>query len=105
MMRTPESAHWRVSSKALRNAVHLPARADNKVVSNPDPSSNERRERHSDQHLRPTSDRTKAIFVAFLFAVVVLGYLLLTKLADDSGAEHCMMEHRKNCGAIEWPSK
>jgi hypothetical protein len=76
-------------------------------VSNPDPSStsNERLERHSDQHARPTSDRAKAIFVAFLFAIVVVGYLLMTKLADDSDAEHCMMGHRKNCGAIEWPSK
>jgi hypothetical protein len=109
MMRTSESGRdpRRVYFKALRDAVHLPARADNKVVSNPDPSStsNERRERLSDQHVRPTSDRAKAIFVAFLFAIVVLGYLLMTKLADDSGAEHCMMEHRKNCDAIEWPSK
>jgi uncharacterized membrane protein len=44
------------------------------------------------------------IFFAFLFAIVVLGYLLITELADDSRAENCMMEHRKNCGAIEWPS-
>jgi len=55
--------------------------------------------------VRPISDRTMAIFFAFLFAIVVLGYLLMTKLADDSRAENCMMEHRKNCGAIEWPSK
>jgi hypothetical protein len=76
-------------------------------VSNQDPSftSNERRKRHSDQNMRPVSDRAKAIFFAFLVAFVVLGYLLMTKLADDSRAENCMMEHRKNCGAIEWPSK
>ena len=55
--------------------------------------------------LRPISDRAVAIFFAFLVAIVVLGYLLMTKLADDSHAENCMMEHRKNCGAIEWPSK
>jgi hypothetical protein len=81
--------------------------ADNKVVSNQVSSSthNERRKRHSDQNVRPISDRTVGIFFAFLVAIVVLGYLLMTKLADDSHAENCMMEHRKNCGAIEWPSK
>jgi hypothetical protein len=80
---------------------------DNKVVSNQVSSStpSERRKRHSDQNVRPISDRTLAIFFAFLVAIVVLGYLLMTKLADDSHAENCMMEHRKNCGAIEWPSK
>jgi hypothetical protein len=85
----------------------LPARADNKVVSNQDPSStsNERRKLHSDQNVRPISDRAVAIFFAFLVAIVALGYLLMTKLADDSRAENCMMEHRKNCGAIEWPTK
>ena len=71
----------------------------------PSPTSNERRKRHSDQNVRPVSDRAVAIFFAFLVAFVVLGYLLMTKLADDSRAENCMMEHRKNCGAIEWPSK
>jgi uncharacterized membrane protein len=45
-----------------------------------------------------------AIFFAILVAILVLGYLLMTKLADDSRAENCMMAHRKNCGAIEWPS-
>ena len=46
-----------------------------------------------------------AIFFVFVVAIVVMGYLLMTRLAEDSAAEHCMMEHRKNCGAIEWPSK
>jgi hypothetical protein len=86
--------------------VSLPARADSKVVSNQDPSSssNERRNRHTDQHSRRTSDRAVAIFLAFLAVILMLGYLLMTKLADDSRAENCMMAHRKNCGAIEWPS-
>jgi hypothetical protein len=76
-------------------------------VSNHDPSytSNERRKRHADQHMRAVSDRALAIFFAFLAAFVVLGYLLMTMLADDSRAENCMMEHRKNCDAIDWPSK
>jgi uncharacterized membrane protein len=74
-------------------------------VSNQDPfSTPNERKRHIDQNVRPISDRAKAIFFAILVAVVVLGYLLMTKLADDSRAENCMMAHRKNCGAIEWPS-
>lgn len=74
-------------------------------MSNQDPSStSNERKRHIDQNVRPISDRAKAIFFAILVAVVVLGYLLMTKLADDSRAENCMMAHRKNCGAIEWPS-
>jgi hypothetical protein len=90
-----------------RDAVCLPARAESKVVSNQDPSStsNERQKRRSDENVRPISDRGVAIFFAVLVAILVLGYLLMTKLADDSRAENCMMEHRKNCGAIEWPSK
>ena len=76
-------------------------------MSNQDPSStpNGRPKRPSKQAMRPVSDRAVAIFVAFIFAIVVLGYLLMTMLADDTGAEHCMMEHRRNCGAIEWPSR
>ena len=83
----------------------LPAQADSKVVSNQDPSStpNERK-RHTDQNVRPISDRAMAIFFAILVAIVVLGYLLMTKLADDTRAEHCMMAHGKNCGAMERPS-
>jgi uncharacterized membrane protein len=54
--------------------------------------------------VRPIPDRAVAIFFAILVAILVLGYLLMTKLADDSSAENCMMAHRKNCGAIEWPS-
>ena len=75
-------------------------------MSNQDPSStsNERRKRHADQNVRPTSDKAVAIFVAILVTIIVLGYLLMTKLSDDSRAENCMMAHRKNCGAIEWPS-
>jgi hypothetical protein len=86
--------------------VCSPARADSKVVSNQDSSStsNERRKRPTDQNVRPISDRAVAIFFAILVAILVLGYLLMTKLSDDSRAENCMMAHRKNCGAIEWPS-
>jgi uncharacterized membrane protein len=55
--------------------------------------------------MRPIPDRAVAVFFAVLVAILVLGYLLMTKLADDTRAETCMMEHRKNCGAIEWPSR
>jgi hypothetical protein len=86
--------------------LRLPARVDSKIVSNQDPSStsNEPRKRRSDQNVRPVPGRAVAIFAAFLVAILVLGYLLMNQLADDSRAESCMMAHRKNCGAIEWPS-
>ncbi|WJR80765.1 hypothetical protein [Bradyrhizobium sp. NP1] len=85
----------------------LATRADSKAVSNQDPSSpaNERRRPDAGKNEQPVSNRAKAIFVAVLGAILVLGYLLMTELADDTSAEHCMMAHRKNCGAIEWPSK
>jgi hypothetical protein len=72
---------------------------------NPSSTSNERQKRRSDQNMRPIPDRAVAVFFAVLVAILVLGYLLMTKLADDTRAETCMMEHRKNCGAIEWPSR
>jgi hypothetical protein len=85
--------------------VCSPVRAESKVMSNQDSStSNERRKRHTDQNIRRNSDRAAAIFFAIIVAILVLGYLIMTKLADDSRAETCMMAHRKNCGAIEWPS-
>ena len=83
----------------------MPAQADSKIVSNQDPSAtSEERKRHPGQNVRPISDRAMAIFFAILVAIVVLGYLLMTKLADDTRAEHCMMAHGKNCGAMERPS-
>jgi hypothetical protein len=94
------------ATDSIVTLVCSPAQADSKVVSNQDSSStsNEGRKRHTDQNVRPISDRAVAIFFAILVAILVLGYLLVTKLADDSRAEKCMMAHRKNCGAIEWPS-
>jgi len=67
-------------------------------VSNQDPSStpNERKASYRSKTCAPISDRAMAIFsFAILVAIVVLGYLLMTKLADDSRAENCMMAHRK----------
>jgi hypothetical protein len=83
--------------------VCSPARADGKVVSNQDSSTSTSGE-SAIPTKTPISDRAVAIFFAILVALLVLGYLLMTKLADDSRAENCMMAHRKNCGAIEWPS-
>ena len=40
------------------------------------------------------------VFVA-LAAALVLGYLLLSKLADMSQQEDCALAHRRNCGASE----
>ena len=79
-------------------------RADSKIVSNHAPSSNERPTRHANPNVRPIPDRAVAIFLIILVAIIALGYLLMTTLAGDTRAENCMMEHRKNCGAIEWPS-
>ena len=95
-----------VRDRPGRGAGVLATRADSKAVLNQDPSpSNERRRPDAGQNEQPVSNRAKAIFVAVLGAILVLGYLLMTELADDTSAEHCMMAHRKNCGAIEWPSK
>jgi hypothetical protein len=76
-------------------------------VSNEHPSSapNEPRNRGLNQGAQRISDRALAIFCAVLVAIFVLGYLLMAELEDDSRAENCMMAHRKNCGAIEWPSE
>jgi phage FluMu gp28-like protein len=86
--------------------VCSPVRAESKVMSNHDASStsNEQRKRHTDQNVRRNSDRAVAIFFAIIVAILVLGYLIMTKLADDSRAEGCMIAHRKKCAAIEWPS-
>ena len=44
------------------------------------------------------------MFFAVLAIALVLGYLLLNKLADISQEEDCALAHRKNCGASEMPS-
>jgi hypothetical protein len=45
-----------------------------------------------------------ALILALLAAALVLGYLLLNKLADVSRDEDCALAHRKNCAAIEMSS-
>ncbi len=50
---------------------------------------------------RPVSDRRLALFFVALAAALVLGYLLLSKLADMSQEEDCALAHRKTCGASE----
>ncbi len=42
-----------------------------------------------------------ALILALLAAALVLGYLLVNKLADISHDEDCALAHRKNCAAIE----
>jgi hypothetical protein len=51
----------------------------------------------------PISDRRLAMFLAILAVALVLGYLLLSKLADMSQEEDCALAHRKTCGASEMP--
>ena len=48
---------------------------------------------------RPISDRGLAMVFVALAAALVLGYLLLSKLADISQQEDCALAHRRNCGA------
>ena len=54
-----------------------------------------------DRDSRPISDRAIAISAAILVAALVLGYLLLNKLADMSSEEDCALAHRRNCGSSE----
>jgi len=57
---------------------------------------------HDDNAIpRPISDRRLALFLVALAAALVLGYLLLSKLADMSQEEDCALAHRRNCGASE----
>jgi hypothetical protein len=42
-----------------------------------------------------------AIFAGILVVALVLGYLLLNKMADISRQEDCMLGHRTNCAANE----
>jgi hypothetical protein len=44
------------------------------------------------------------LILALLAAALVLGYLLVNKLADMSRDEDCILAHRKNCAAIEMSS-
>jgi hypothetical protein len=54
-----------------------------------------------DRDLRPISDRGVAIYAVLLLAALVLGYLLLNKLADMSSEEDCALAQRRNCGTTE----
>jgi hypothetical protein len=56
-------------------------------------------EREHDAGTRPVSDRMIAIFFVALATALVLGYLLLSKLADMSQEEDCALAHRRSCEA------
>jgi hypothetical protein len=45
-----------------------------------------------------------ALILALLAVALVLGYLLVNKLADMSREDDCILAHRKNCAAIEMSS-
>ena len=53
----------------------------------------------------PLSNRGLAVIVAMLVAALVLGYLLLNKLADMSQEEDCALGNRYNCGAVVAPGR
>lgn len=64
-------------------------------------NSDERHDRNSPPHI---PDTVLALILALLAAALVLGYLLVNKLADMSREEDCALAHRKNCAVIEAPS-
>jgi hypothetical protein len=49
----------------------------------------------------PIPGAVLALILALLAVALVLGYLLVNKLADISRDEDCILAHRKNCAAIE----
>jgi hypothetical protein len=53
----------------------------------------------------PIPDAALALFLVVLAAALVLGYLFLNKMLDISRQEDCTLAHRKNCTAIELPSR
>jgi hypothetical protein len=81
-------AHWLVAA--------VPDNDDNHLRSIPSAPL-----RRDDPRLQPVSDRGLAIFIAALAAALVIGYLLVNKLADMSREEDCALAHRKNCGEVE----
>jgi hypothetical protein len=62
-------------------------------------------ERQDQSSPLPVSDGVLALFLIALAAALVLGYLFLDKMADISRQDDCILAHRKNCAAIEWPSR
>jgi len=65
------------------------------------PSSSGRGDRNS---LPPIPGPVLALILALLAVAVVLGYLLVNKLADISRDDDCILAHRNNCAAIEMSS-
>ena len=53
----------------------------------------------------PIPDGVLALYLIGLAAALVLGYLFLNKMLDISQQEDCMLAHRKDCAAIELPSR
>ena len=47
--------------------------------------------------------RDNYMFILIGIGVLVLGYLLLSKLVNISQEEDCALAHRYNCGAVEVP--
>jgi hypothetical protein len=65
-----------------------------------EPNSSERRDLESP----PIPGHVLALILAMLATALVLGYLLVNRLADMSREEDCALAHRKNCAAIVMPS-
>ena len=61
------------------------------------------RVRSLNEEPRPVSNGMLVIFFAALAAALVLGYLLLNRLADISREEDCMLSRSRKCAATELP--
>ena len=64
-----------------------------------------RRRDVSERGSPPIPDGVLALCLIGLAAALVFGYLFLNKMLDISQQEDCMLAHRKDCAAIELPSR
>jgi hypothetical protein len=62
-------------------------------------------QRRQDDPPRPLSNRGLGLVIGMFVVALVLGYLLLNKLADMSQEEDCALGNRYNCGAVVAPGR
>jgi hypothetical protein len=70
-----------------------------------DPPKTDRPGAGDDDSSFPISDAALAVILVILAVVIVVGYLFVSKLADISHEEDCILARRKNCAALALPPK